>query len=216
MDYLANPSIVHKHFVAIKKLKNYLYKTKTLSPRFDELKTQMGRLKEECYALTLNETAAEREACRRVEALFNEEKKRLADKELRIRVAPNDRPSRYLREFKNGVPKLDQLYMRNSNHNLSPQGQAQIKGSPSDQAQFLYYYAMEYNAIVLTSLRHLLKGMDLKYRGGIKSGLVRIAQKIEEDGSPYGITDMIRATVYCNSIEQLWDVYKFLDQNPLG
>ena len=75
---------------------------------------------------------------------------------------------------------------------------------------------MEYNAIVLTSLRHLLKGLNLKYRGGIKSNLIRIAQKIEEDGSPYSVTDMIRATVYCNSIDQLWDVYKYLDQNPLG
>lgn len=51
----------------------------------------------------------------------------------------------------------------------------------------------------------------MKVTGNIKSNLQRIEQKIQEDGSINEIGDMCRATIVCESNEQLIKAYEEID-----
>ena len=57
------------------------------------------------------------------------------------------------------------------------------------------------------ALRNAFKSTDFKVYGCLKTNLTRIAQKIQENGSPFLITDMIRATVEVEQISDIQDAY---------
>ncbi len=48
-----------------------------------------------------------------------------------------------------------------------------------------------------------MKGSECEIYGNQKQNLTRIGQKIEEDKTPFRITDMVRATVQVNDISQV-------------
>jgi len=53
-----------------------------------------------------------------------------------------------------------------------------------------------------------------KFKGDLKSNLIRTAQKIEEMNSPYKITDLIRGEIKVNHKDDIKEIYLHLSKLP--
>jgi len=72
----------------------------------------------------------------------------------------------------------------------------------------LFFHALENNWLFQTVLRNKFKKTRFKVFGNVKSNIVRIEQKIEEEGGNLGkLTDMIRATIVVDDPTQMREAY---------
>ena len=73
-----------------------------------------------------------------------------------------------------------------------------------EQAYFLTQHALEFSELFTFTLRNIFKADKLGFgvAVGMKGNLARIAQKIEENGNPYTIADMVRGMVYVDELKQ--------------
>ena len=88
---------------------------------------------------------------------------------------------------------------------------SKLNGGPFDKAYFLYCHALEYSSKFMLFLTTTLKHNHFKISGGIKSNLIRIANKIIsnpiEYGNPFGVRDMIRATITVDEYDKMRQAY---------
>ena len=70
-----------------------------------------------------------------------------------------------------------------------------------EQGYFLTQHALEYSELFTFTMRNLFKPLGFGVAVGMKGNLARIAQKIEENGNPYTIADMVRGMVYVDQLK---------------
>jgi hypothetical protein len=82
-----------------------------------------------------------------------------------------------------------------------------------EHAFFLYQHALEINWRFMVLMRGLCDSNCGTLKGTIKSNLVRITQKIQDNkGNPFSITDMVRATITVDEPTQLETIYNAIDK----
>ena len=74
-------------------------------------------------------------------------------------------------------PKLDQLPMfQASTHYWSPEGVAQLKGTSSEKASFLYQHALEYNYVFRLFMKKHAQKCRLQHSCSMESNVMKLAQ----------------------------------------
>ena len=122
-------------------------------------------------------------------------------------------------EFINNIPTLDKLSgfvlfsyaLKNESAKLMLETL-----SPIEQAYFLYKHALPLSNDFVSKMSNYLKSMlcRTKFKGGLKTNIVRIAEKIKEINSFYRITDMIRGEITVEHIDDIKEVYFHLTNLP--
>jgi len=114
-----------------------------------------------------------------------------------------------IKDLNNNIPELSQLIgFFDSNAIRSPEVRKLIKGGPKEKAYLLFFHALENNWLFQTILRNKFKNTNFEVFGNVKTNIVRIEQKIEEEGGNLGkLTDMIRATIVVGDPTQMIIAY---------
>ena len=106
-------------------------------------------------------------------------------------------------------PRLDQVTcFQASTHYWSSEGAAQLKGSSFEKGTFLYQHALEYNYFFRLFMKKHATKCSLKHSCTMESSIVRLAQQIDaSEGDPFTINDVLQATFWVNSAEEIAAIY---------
>lgn len=205
IDYLANPAIRKKNsYVAKWLINNQVDRISEGADLYDILIEKIRHLTHQCYDQkprnTLDEGSAE------IVKQFDKLGDKLMNENYEVMESPLMKKIVVrLLHLPYGIPRTDQLLCFTTcacwkDENLKEY----LFGSPFEKAYFLYRHALEFNYKFICEIRHVFRRTSFLVTGGIKSNLIRIAQKIESNDfeleGPFRVTDMLRATVKVETI----------------
>ena len=94
----------------------------------------------------------------------------------------------------------------------SDTGKRLLKGSWYDKAQFLYQYTVWTSDDFQMRMREIANDHNLTIESKMDTNITDIAFEIEALGSPFLKINMLQATVYVDSMDELKRVYKIFER----